>query len=132
MASAHSVAKLNRRHIKPGAFCSVLQMLPLLWREIRVDRLVVDGTNALLETDKNGRGNCYVGNIYKLLHSILTDRRTLRTRSTRERSAEHRLDFTPNYLPLKELPYGMLMLLARSRMVGAPDREGQHVHKAHP
>jgi uncharacterized protein involved in outer membrane biogenesis len=34
-----------------------LQLLPLLSREIRVDRLVLDGANVLLETDKNGRGN---------------------------------------------------------------------------
>src|SRR6516165_6672148 len=34
-----------------------VQLLPLLSREIRVDRLVLDGADVLLETDKRGRGN---------------------------------------------------------------------------
>ena len=42
-----------------------LQLLPLLSREIRVDRQVLDGADALLETDRKGRGNWHVGNIYR-------------------------------------------------------------------
>ena len=34
-----------------------MQLLPLLSRQIRVDRLVLDGADILLETDKKGRGN---------------------------------------------------------------------------
>src|SRR5690349_19702326 len=34
-----------------------LQLLPLLSRQVKVDRLVLDGADILLETDKNGRGN---------------------------------------------------------------------------
>jgi hypothetical protein len=33
--------------------------------EIRVDRLVLDGADALLETDRKDRGNWHVGNIYR-------------------------------------------------------------------
>lgn len=34
-----------------------MQLLPLLSRQIKIDRLVLDGADILLETDKNGRGN---------------------------------------------------------------------------
>jgi uncharacterized protein involved in outer membrane biogenesis len=42
-----------------------LQLLPVLSREIRVDRQVLDGADVLLETDRKGRGNWHVGNIYR-------------------------------------------------------------------
>jgi uncharacterized protein involved in outer membrane biogenesis len=38
-----------------------MQLLPLLSRQIKVDRLVLDGADILLETDKSGRGNWVVG-----------------------------------------------------------------------
>ncbi len=39
-----------------------MQLLPLLSRRIEVDRLVLDGADILLETDKKGRGNWVLSN----------------------------------------------------------------------
>lgn len=43
--------------VKLKSFGAEVELIPLLSREIRVRRLVLDGADILLETDKQGRGN---------------------------------------------------------------------------
>ncbi|MFO0998326.1 MAG: AsmA family protein [Alphaproteobacteria bacterium] len=43
--------------VKLKSFGAEVELMPLLSREIRVRRLVLDGADILLETDKQGRGN---------------------------------------------------------------------------
>jgi len=43
--------------LKIGRFSAKVELWPLLGGDVRVNRLILDGLDALLETDKKGRGN---------------------------------------------------------------------------